>query len=254
MESKHIAMSMEEFNLMEHPFGWKAEYYSGQGHLTPREHIVRTQLQLTSQQQTIQSQNILPIDSSWAELMIPAFFEAFQDSVEFCNWSLDKIYAQGVKNIRDYFQGVRGQPHPMSRMFLELDSPQPIGLALFVTNKEEKLVLDLLFVKPSHHRRGIATQMVTSAIDRLYADGVREILSSYHICNDSSRAWHSSLGFQEIPDYLYSRFKAAWYRNEIWRREKLAITDGLEKLRAKKAHWELLSQELELALWGGADS
>jgi hypothetical protein len=44
MKSKHIPMSVEEFRLMEHPFGWKAEYFSGEGHLTPREHLVRNQL------------------------------------------------------------------------------------------------------------------------------------------------------------------------------------------------------------------
>jgi hypothetical protein len=35
--------------MMERPFGWKAEYFSGKGHLTPREHHVRTQLTLTPQ-------------------------------------------------------------------------------------------------------------------------------------------------------------------------------------------------------------
>jgi hypothetical protein len=31
MKSKHIPMSVEEFDLMERPFGWKAEYFSGKG-------------------------------------------------------------------------------------------------------------------------------------------------------------------------------------------------------------------------------
>lgn len=49
MKSKHIPMSVEEFHLMEHPFGWKTEYFSGKAHLTPREHHVRTQLTLIPQ-------------------------------------------------------------------------------------------------------------------------------------------------------------------------------------------------------------
>lgn len=244
MKSKHIPMSVEEFRLMEHPFGWKAEYFSGEGHLTPREHLVRTQLALAPQAIAL-SARIVPVDPSLAERAIAAFFEAFEDSVEFCNWSVDDIRAHARKNITNYFQGVRGKPHPVSRMALEPNSQQLLGMALFVKNEEERVVLDLLFVKPSHQRMGIATQMVASAINSLYADGVKDLQCAYHICNEVSRAWQHSLGFQEIPDYFYCRLKAAWYRDEIWRREELGTSEQLEELRVEKDRWELLVQELE---------
>ncbi len=156
MKSKHISMSVEEFELMEHPFGWKAEYFSGKGHLTPREHHVRTQLTLAPQAAT--SDWIVSVDSSLKEQMIETFFEAFEDSVEFCDWSLDDILAHARKNINNYFQGVRGQPHPASKMALEPNSQRIIGLALFVQKKEERVDLDLLLVQPSHQRMGIATR------------------------------------------------------------------------------------------------
>ena len=89
MKSKHIPMSVEEFELMECPFGWKAEYFSGKGHLTPREQLVRTQLTLTPQ--TAASDRIVPVDPSLKEQMIATFFEAFEDSVEFCDWSLEDL-------------------------------------------------------------------------------------------------------------------------------------------------------------------
>ena len=63
MKSKHIPMSVEEFELMEHPFGWKAEYFSGKGHLTPREQLVRTQLTLAPQA-IVASDRIVPVVSS----------------------------------------------------------------------------------------------------------------------------------------------------------------------------------------------
>jgi GNAT superfamily N-acetyltransferase len=85
-------------------------------------------------------------------------------------------------------------------MALEPNSQQVIGLALFAEKKEARVELDLLLVQPSYQRRGIATQMVASAIDSLYAEGVRDLRSGYHICNDRSRDWHRSLGFKEIPD------------------------------------------------------
>jgi ribosomal protein S18 acetylase RimI-like enzyme len=245
MKSKHIPMSVEEFRLMEHPFGWKAEYFSGEGHLTPREHLVRTQLTLTPQAIVGSEWIIVPVDPSLAERTIAAFFEAFEDSVEFCNWSVDDILAHARKNITNYFQGVRGKPHPVSRMALEPNSQHLLGLALFVENKQEQIELDLLFVKPSHQRMGIATQMVASAINSLYADGIEDLRCGYHICNEGSRAWQHSLGFQEIPDYFYCRLKAAWYRDEIWRCEQLGASEQLEELRTEKDRWERLGQELE---------
>jgi GNAT superfamily N-acetyltransferase len=244
MKSKHIPMSIEEFELMEHPFGWKVEYFSGKGHLTPREHHVRTQLTLAPQV-VAGSGQIVPVDPSLKEQMIAAFFEAFEDSVEFCDWSLQDIRNHAAKNINNYFQGVRGKPHPVSRMALEPNSQQIIGLALFVEKKEQQVELDLLLVQPSYQRRGIATQMVARSIDSLYAEGVKDLRSGYHICNDRSRDWHRSLGFEEIPDYFYCRLKAAWYRDRIWRLEKLGSTEQIEELRTEKERWERLGKELD---------
>jgi GNAT superfamily N-acetyltransferase len=285
MKSKHIPISVEEFELMEHPFGWKAEYFDGKAHLTPREYLVRTQMTLVTQS-VFSSERVVPVDPSLQEQMIETFLEAFQDSVEFCNWSLDDIRTHARKNITNYFQGVRGKPHPVSRMVIEpnsdplsavgvslplgtADAPRwrslsprrtegllpgqtlryrqrIIGLALFVENKQEQIELDLLLVKPSHQRTGIATQMVVSAINTLYAHGVRDLRSGYHICNDLSRAWHHSLGFEDIPEYFYCKLKSAWYRHEIWRWEKLGVTEQLEELRKEKDRWDRLVQELEM--------
>jgi GNAT superfamily N-acetyltransferase len=293
MKSKRIPISIEEFELMEHPFGWKAEYFDGKAHLTPREHLVRTQLILAPQKVTTTHQ-IVPVDPLQQERMILAFLEAFEDSVEFCDWSSEAFHTHARKNITNYFQEKRGKPHPVSRMVLEPHSDplseglcqRIIGLALFVENKaesvrrgfltmqptqaaescrtalktiettaaEERVELDLLLVLPEYQRTGIATEMVAGAIDSLYADGVRDLRSGYHICNDRSRAWHHSLGFKDVPDYFYCRLKAGWYRHEIWRWEKLGQIDSamrtlcerLEELRTEKDRWERLVQELEM--------
>jgi GNAT superfamily N-acetyltransferase len=245
MKSKHIPISIEEFELMEHPFGWKAEYFDGKAHLTPREYLVRTQLKLLPQA-IFRSDRVVPVDPSLQEQMIETFLEAFENSVEFCDWSSNLFHTHVRKNITNYFQGVRGKPHPVSRMVLEPNNDRIIGLALFVENTEEGVELDLLLVKPSHQRMGIATQMVASAIDSLYADGVRDLRSGYHICNDLSRDWHHSLGFEDVPEYFHCKLKAAWYRHEIWRREQLGKIERIEELRTEKDRWDRLVQELEM--------
>jgi hypothetical protein len=121
MNSKHIPISIEEFELMEHPFGWKAEYFDGKAHLTPREHLVRTQT-ILAPKKVATAHQIVPVDPLQQERMIVAFLEAFEDSVEFCDWSSNLFHTHVRKNITNYFQGVRGKPHPVSRMVLEPNS------------------------------------------------------------------------------------------------------------------------------------
>lgn len=275
MNSKHLSISIEEFRLMDHPFGWKAEYFNGKAHLTPREYIVRTQLKLQHQAIYI-SDRIVPVDPLRQEQMIETFSEAFEDSVEFCDWPLEEINIHARKNITNYFRGTRGTPHPASRMVLELDcdplslrdAPRAeglrqriIGLALFTEKEPEQIDLDLLLVQPSQQRMGIATQMVASATNSLYAAGVRDLTCGYHVCNDHSRDWQYKFGFEDILEYFYCKSKAAWYRNEIWRWEKLGeilhrrgfyadrgyanANERIEELSREKDRWEQLIQDLE---------
>jgi hypothetical protein len=118
MESQHIPMSIEEFELTSHPFGWKAEYYNGQAHFSPRENHVYTKLTL-EQREINESWKIVPVGQIFQEQIIAAFFETFLDSVEFCSWPTASIRTHIEKNISNYFQGVRGNPLPVSVMALE---------------------------------------------------------------------------------------------------------------------------------------
>jgi GNAT superfamily N-acetyltransferase len=261
MESKGIPMSIEEFELMSHPFGWKAEYWNGQAHLTPRENHVYTKLTL-KHREINESAKIVPVDQVFQKQIIEVFYETFLDSVEFCNWPTESIRNQVNKNISNYFQGVRGEPLPVSMMALEPNTDKIIGIALFVQKKEGDIELDLLFVKPSHQRRGIATQMVTKAANILYQNGVRELRCAHHICNEQSRDWQHKYGFEIIPDQFYCRLKYSFYRDEVWRKEKLAemgvtepvlnasqktidrrqspINENLEELRQERDRWQKL--------------
>jgi hypothetical protein len=38
--------------------------------------------------------------------------------------------------------------------------------------------------------------------------------------------------------------KAGWYRDEIWRREKLGMTEQLEEFAIEKDRWAQLAEEL----------
>ena len=236
MESKRIPMTIKEFEIMEHPFGYKAEYWDGKAVFTPREQNVTTKLNIV-RRSIKTSYNLMPINPSFKPQMIEAFFESFQDSVEFCDWPQDKIRAHAEKIINDYFAGVRGKPHPVSVTALEPDKGDLAGLALFLCDRREQINLDLLFVMPSYQRKKAATEMVSSAVNRLYEDGIRELYSAYHICNEGSSKWHRSFGFEDVYDQLYIRLKYSWCRHEIWRHEKLGLNNKAEELIKERDYW-----------------
>jgi RimJ/RimL family protein N-acetyltransferase len=229
-------MTLTEFELMPHPFGWKAEYYGNQAHLTPRHHAIKTKLIVKST--AIKTTNTLKIiDPLYKPQMIAAFYEAFQDSVEFDEWEQERIKKYATKNITDYFAGIRGEPLANSIMAIDAKTDEVIGLALFLINKDSRWELDLLFVKSAYQRHGLGTQMVAIVLNHLHEKGVYELYSTYHICNEISRNWHQRFGFKEEYDEYFIRLKCAWYRQEIWRNQQLGLASELPELMKQKEYW-----------------
>jgi GNAT superfamily N-acetyltransferase len=241
MKRKNIPMSFAEYEVLAYPFGWKAEYWDGQARLTPRSVGVKTRLDLISyrsnQQTASQQHSLVQADATYADQMIAGYFEAFADSVEFCDWSVGEIEKSAERDISGYFASKRGDPLPVSVVALEPNTQQLTGLALFVLKADRRPFLELLYVRSRFQRQGVATAMLNWSIERLIAANFHELFSTYHICNDQSRQWHHKMGFQNIYDAFYSRLKLAWINHEILRRQTLELT-GLEELIKARADWQ----------------
>lgn len=125
----------------------------------------------------------------------------------------------------------------VSKMTVEPKTNTLIGLALFLTNSEGDSELDLLFVSPNWQRRGVASEMAAAAVNELVESGSSTLYSTFHICNEQSRAWHLKFGFAELPDQMYCRLKYSWYKHEIWRNEKLGALENVEELKRNRDHW-----------------
>ena len=87
----------------------------------------------------------------------------------------------------------------------ETENEYIIGAALIIAQAEETPLLDMLFVRPEWHRKGIATAMVAAALNTLHSSGVRTLASQYVLGNEESRAWHQRFGFVEETDLLLVR-------------------------------------------------
>lgn len=228
-------MTIDEYHLLEQPFGYKVEYWDGHTVITPRDNPVTTCLAVTAREAS-PSLRTVPVDPARQQEMAETFFAAFHDTVEFCDWYEHKIREHAENNIKGYFEGKRGEPHPASVMALAEDGSL-IGVALLLTDEDSKVCLDLLYVLPAWQRQKIATNMVATAVNSLYQARVETLISTYHICNEDSRRWHHAFGFVDVYDQMYIRLKYAWYRNEIWRREKLGLTEGLDALVEERDRW-----------------
>jgi GNAT superfamily N-acetyltransferase len=236
MELPVIPMSFEAYEVMERPFGWKVEYWDGHARLSPRTIGVTTKVNL-SPRNLSHNYILVPVSSGDREAMIAGYCETFSASVEFCGWPMASIAESAAKDISNYLSGKRGEPLSASVMALTPGSQVLAGLALVIHRPNYGAYMDLLYVRPEFQRQGVGTALLNWAIDRLIESGFPTLSSSYHICNEPSRRWHHRHGFEDEYDWYYARLKVGWYDMEIWRREQLGLTAGLDDLRRERDRW-----------------
>lgn len=241
MKSQRIKMSVEEYLQMQQPFGYKVEYYNGEAHFQPRELFIDGRLTLQPQK-VAPHRSYQPVKAINKQPLKEAFFSGFHHVIEFCDWPEHAIRKQAENNIDEYFAGGRGEPNAASKLWCDQDG-KIAALALFLTTKEGKTKLDLLCVLPEFQRQGIATEMISLAINELLQQGVTEIYSSWHALNQASQSWHHQLGFTDVYNQYYIRLKHSWYKHEIHRLEEQGMSDDLKKLRQQKNYWYHLLDE-----------
>lgn len=249
VKSEHPKMSMEEFELLPMRPGWKHEYWDGRAHITPREHGVVVAMPVTAR--GVETSLVLRrATGADAPGLTSAFLEAFIDSTEYCDWETEKISDAADKAIRSHFAGERGKPHLASRVAIGFDSERGgdsiVGAAL-LAHAPRYSILDLLFIRPAWQRHGIATALLSDAMNELHSGGEAILKSAYHAANDASMIWHQRFGFVEEPDLMRARLYSSAARHELWRRDKtggLTDRDRVE-LQSEADRWEIEVERLE---------
>ncbi|MEL6900355.1 MAG: GNAT family N-acetyltransferase [Cyanobacteria bacterium J06606_4] len=236
-------MSYDEFDTIERLLGWKTEYWDGCARLSPRSVGVKTILSFESftqpEKTNLQTLAIITPTADYAQAILDCYIAAFVNSVEFCGWPIDRIFEEAQRDISLYFEGKRGKPLSASAIVLEPQTNHVIGTAL-ITDKEEQdeevqgACLGLLYVRPTYHREGIGTRMIARGVKELTQQGYDQITSRYHICNHQSRQFYHKLGFQDVHDRYYLCTYTGWLRNEILRRERLKMFDGLDAMKQEQ--------------------
>jgi len=81
------------------------------------------------------------------------------------------------------------------------------GAALFVSSLKGQW-LYVLFVRASWQRRGVATALVSGAINALYLAGERRLRSWHDFSNKAGEQWHQVSGLEEhillLPTFAFT--------------------------------------------------
>lgn len=253
MRSQHISMTIEEFETMPRKLGWKYEYWNGQAHISPRHHAVTTSVEIRPRPLKAPC-TLRAVEQKDEPHLISSYIAAFQDTIEYCDWSPEKIAASAREAIQNFFAGKRGKPLPSSRLAvvsqLGTGSELVIGAALVVEKDDEASLLDILFVIPEWQRQGVATALVSATVNDLYQAGVKTLKSCYVLGNQESRAWHQKFGFVEESELSLARLYCHQAKHELWRREKIGNLTEMKRaaLLAKIEQWQARVAELEKLL------
>lgn len=246
MQSRHITMTLEEYELLPFEPGWKCEYYDGQAHFTPRYHPVITTLQVSPRVFTAPCL-LRPAATVDAETLAETYVLSFGATLEYCDYTDQEMRKAAERALHDHFMGERGNPLSASRVAVDpQNSERLLGAALLLTGRECAR-LDLLFVHPDWQGRRLATALVSDAVNHLHLYGERHLMSRYHIGNDASRRWHQQFGFIEEPDLQRARLYWRATQSELRRRAQLNDLTNAERacLEAEREYWQAQVDTLE---------
>ena len=248
IQSQHLPMSFEEWELLPYQPGWKYEYWDGRAHITPNHQTAVTTAPVTPRpiNAPCTIRHVLPEDEA---SLLAVYMAAFADNQAFCDYTTERLLDAARRDLREGFTGHRAPLLPASRVAVatEATGEQLVGAALLSRDREYGPVLDLLFIRPQWQRHGLATALVASAMNALHQAGEGTLTSCYQLANPTSQAWHRAFGFVERPDLRYAQAYHHRARQELFRREKAEDLTAAERaaLHAEVQYWRDQIEALE---------
>lgn len=239
----HRTMSFTTFErTIPYRPGWKREYYDGKAHVRPSWISVQYILTLRPRIET-KCSGLRPLRAVDFHRLEDAFFDAFRYAPEYADYSLLAYRKKPSTFLNGFFGDVRGTPSPASTVIVR--DRQIAAAALIKERVDRPPLLDCLFVRPAYFRQGLATAVVSSAVNQLLEAGANELRSSAMLANTASLCWHTDFGFEEVPHLFVAQ---ARYFSTIFERDRLREIGKLSEAEAEKyekmvaAAWEQLQR------------
>lgn len=248
IQSQHLPMSFEAWELLPYQPGWKYEYWDGCAHITPNHQTAVTTALVTLRPVNAPCalRQVLPEDEV---PLLAVYMDAFADNQAFCDYTDAEFLDAARSDLRKSFTGHRAPLLAASRVAVapETTGAPLVGAALLSRDQEYGPVLDLLFIRPQWQRCGLATALVASAMNALHQAGEGTLTSCYQLANPTSQAWHRIFGFVERSDLSYARAYYRRARQELFRRDKAGELTAMERAawHAEVQYWKDQIEALE---------
>ncbi|MCA9792776.1 MAG: GNAT family N-acetyltransferase [Candidatus Eremiobacteraeota bacterium] len=221
-------LTQQEFWRLPRHLGWRYEYIDGVAYIEPGACCVVAALNLGP---GYRAAGRAPRRSQSEELW-PLCLAAFGPTVEYAGYNPMQAENAAREAIATYFDGERGEPRPESVVLEE--GGRLVAAALLVETVTGPH-LDLLFVAPDQHRRGLAEVAVGACCHQLIAAGERHLTSAYQLANLPSAAWHHKFGFREYPDRLTEQMRRYFLIAELERLKRLGTLTCQQEVRLRFA-------------------
>ena len=248
IQSQHLPMSFEVWELLPYQPGWKYEYWDGCAHITPNHQTAVTTAPVTPR--PVHAPCVLRQDIPEDEApLLAVYMEAFADNQAYCDYTDVAFLDAARSDLRKSFSGHRAPLLAASRVAViaTATGEQRVGAALLSREREYGPMLDLLFIRPAWQRRGLATALVASAMNALHRAGEDTLTSCYQLANLTSQIWHRGFGFVECPDLRYAQTYYRRAKQELFRRDKAGGLSDAEHavLHAEVKYWHDQVEALE---------
>jgi GNAT superfamily N-acetyltransferase len=194
-------MSVTDYHVMPRQPGWKYEYFDGQCHVTPSHTIVTGRLELHEPNRNPDNLQIAPIAPEMIDELLEVAFDAFHDTIEYCDWEPHKIRKSLRDELERLFAGTKKQL--LNASFAALNGERVIGAALSVQSPIGP-ELSLFFVTQDWQRRGVGHALLNAMIERLHSDGARDLHVLWAAGNPASDAFYRKQGFEVLPDLFHA--------------------------------------------------
>jgi predicted N-acetyltransferase YhbS len=212
-------MTLTEFDALPHRLGWKHEYWDGAARLSPEESaIAEFRRPITTPVKSTYSNNwiVRPIQRDDSAALIELFLRAFESADEFAGYSESSFRSRAAESVarffaRDMSTATTHASHETRLSdwkevsFVVEDAQQLIGAALI---REVRLgpILEPIMIAPAYQRRGVGSALLATTLNKLRVMASQDkapleyLYSRCHLSNPHSLAWHTIMGFEEMPN------------------------------------------------------
>jgi GNAT superfamily N-acetyltransferase len=229
VEELRQEMSYEEFRVYPRRLGWKYEYFADALHLSPSwTAVAKFRLSLDNlhvlsqhaESQRCENASIRAVTHADLDALRWLFCECFADAIDYAGSDAAELTHYAHKSLDSFFGP--SPPDTVGTCRVAIEADQIVGCCM-IDRCKLGLILQPIFVAPSHQRQGLATKLLYDTVQSFASRAETKLYSRCNLGNDASMAWHLCCGFIEEPSPWAAGHRANIYWQEAERHELLGL-------------------------------